>query len=205
MTADLAYPTWRCPSGHVNDLLNGACRVCKQSRPCQSCGGRPARLYTSGMWCDSCESGAAPALKPSAPPEPAPLPEYPEPEVPAREAHGTEIPRGGTTFLKKIMNMPHDVRYAKGWLPDAQGKPSKLVESVVIRIAPVPFVGVRVVLTWIDGKSAGCLYLDAQNALRKGNLDDARRILGFEVKPRAPRAPAKPRLTLIKGGKEGMR
>lgn len=143
-------------------------------------------------------------LKPSPPArEVARLPEYPEPEVGARDALSEEIPGGARTFMKKLAGIPHRVTFARGWLPGAHGEPTRLVDSIAVRVSPIPFKGVTLVCMWIDGRSAGCV-MRTVNGPRKGNLDDAKRLLGFEVKARAA-VVRKPRLTAIKGGKEGMR
>ena len=119
----------------------------------------------------------------------------------ARTAHEDEIPRAVRTFTRKLddAGIRHDVRYARGWLPDNQGNPTKIVESIAVRMDLACAV-------WHDGRFAFGLVRLPEFGLRKVNLDQVKAFLGFEVKARAPRATTeKPKLRVIKGGKEGMR
>lgn len=134
----------------------------------------------------------------------APKAEYPEPEIKARTADESEIPRAAGLFLRKLSGIPHRVTYARGWLSDAHGEPSRLVDSIAVRISPIPFLEVTAVASWIDGKSAGCIMRTVDGP-RTGNLDDLKRLLGFEVKPRVRNPSKVARLSVVKGGREGMR
>lgn len=81
------------------------------------------------------------------------LTHHPEPLVRARPAASDEMPRTATSLVKKAeaLGWWTSSSYAHGTTIDAQGRPSRLVESVVVRLANGA-AGARAVGVWMDGK-----------------------------------------------------
>lgn len=79
---------------------------------------------------------------------------HPAPAVACREAALEETPRSAKVLVRyaEATDWRHRVTYAKGTTFDAQGQPSRLVESVVVRLRRAPLAAVA---SWHDGKFAG--------------------------------------------------
>lgn len=78
---------------------------------------------------------------------------HPEPVVRARPATPDETPRTAASLMKKATEFGWctSATYAHGTSIDAQGRPSRLVESVVVRLLFRP-AQARAVAVWVDGK-----------------------------------------------------
>jgi len=79
---------------------------------------------------------------------------HPSPEVPARPAADDEIPTSARRLAKVAdeHGWQHRTTYAKGTNIDAQGRPSSVVERVIVRVAKAPEHAVAV---WDNGKFHG--------------------------------------------------
>lgn len=85
---------------------------------------------------------------------------HPEPLVRARPAAPTEMPRTAASLIKKAeaLGWWTSSSYAHGTTFDAQGRPSRLVESVIVRLS-LAAAGARAVAVWLDGKfSVGFIW-----------------------------------------------
>jgi hypothetical protein len=79
---------------------------------------------------------------------------HPAPLVACRDAHEDELPRNAKALLKAASAADWRVRatYAKGTALDPKAEPSKVVESVVVRLRRTPLAAVA---WWWDGKFIG--------------------------------------------------
>jgi hypothetical protein len=177
-----AYPVWKCARDHANDMGRATCRECGESRPCQRCGGRPARLYVSGMWCDACDVVAPSSFVASRPESVRPVPV--EQAIVLERQRSPEragLPAGIRTLIAWCENQNIEREWASGRTVH-EGRER---ESVILR-ARLRDGGVLVVV-YEDGRfvrSIGTMIAG------KGTLTDARRALGLSVAPRKPRKPA---------------
>lgn len=194
-----AFPVWRCSAGHVNDPLRGSCRDCGESRPCQRCQRKPARLYPNGMWCDRCGVVAPDQFEAQTFEAPDAQVSVPKPVLVAqRGVQGDEY----AGSLKSLMvwcekqEIACDVQTA-----EINGS------RVAVLLADVE-PGNRVFVVWQEKASEkqvgiGTTYLKRRaftfvkslgsTIPGKGTLRDAKRALGMDVAeptPRAPRATA---------------
>jgi hypothetical protein len=96
---------------------------------------------------------------------------HPAPLVKARPAFDFELPRTAKTLLATAEATGWKARasYAQGTTVTAQGKPGRVVESVVLRLW---WGHHRCVATWHDGKfSSGWAHIPGYNAVRVGARD----------------------------------
>lgn len=184
-----AFPVWRCSRGDVNDPLRGSCSApgCEETRPCQGCGVRPARLYTTGMWCDGCEVIAPTSLVPRLR-ERREVVAYPAPERVGAEIGSEGLPRGPQAFLGALRGAQVDayVVSSRGWKQDQYGRPVKLVDALTVRFQTGRGPAVA---TWLEDR--GSLRFDrvvvlTPVGLQRGSLEEARRWCGLDVPVREP-------------------
>jgi hypothetical protein len=79
---------------------------------------------------------------------------HPEPEVYARDAQPAEVPLGARRIAKTAEANGWNVRitYARGTVLRANGKPGKVVDDILVRMARPTVGGYScAVATWIDG------------------------------------------------------
>lgn len=227
------FPVWRCANGHVNDMLRGGCHECGESRPCQNCGGRPARLYPNGMWCDRCPVVAPDGFRASQDVSPAVVGVREvrrEPYEAYRPAEGEGVPLGIKTLRAwcEKQELEHDV------VVGDRGDERSVVMKVQTPYGQVfvayefkgfeASVAVASVGPWVPGawtalgshdflvwkirvkRNGGFAKALGPMIAGKGNLRDAKRALNMEVKELAERKPReyKPRAKPAEA-KEGLR
>lgn len=78
---------------------------------------------------------------------------HPAPEVHARPPLDGETPRGASSIVKLAdkLGWRSRVTYARGTSIDQHGRPTRVVESLLVR-AVLPGAGANVSAVWTDGK-----------------------------------------------------
>lgn len=130
---------------------------------------------------------------------------YPVPEIRARAVDLSVVRRGPKSFVSLIEaaeeEFSYDLREARGWMPDKNGDPNKLVDSVSVRVRGARG---RLALVWVEGLLTTRLAYMPKRGLFPITLDQAKDFLrGAEIMwiPPAAKAPAKKSTK----GKESMR
>lgn len=80
---------------------------------------------------------------------------HPQPEIRARDAQPTEVPVGARRLAKvgEAHGWNVAVTYARGTSMTATGRPGKVVDSILLRMArPAPGGYACAVATWVDAK-----------------------------------------------------
>ena len=174
-----ASPVWRCELNHSNDMLRGSCRDCGETRECQKCGSRPARLFPNGMWCDSCGVVAPTSFVATRPNRPSGLKVDPNPVfVAQRPAQRAEVPSG----LRSLWDWCIGAGFA--WKVTYSITVDR-VEFVGLRVKvdQVPYKKRRVTVMYAQGRFDHALVSDAGVVV----LRDAKRALGMIVADPKPR------------------
>ena len=80
--------------------------------------------------------------------------QHPAPEVRAREPIGDELCGGAQAILKLAEKRGWSTKatYARGTSTDAQGAPSRVVDSLLVRMALPHGGNAKACAVWIDGK-----------------------------------------------------
>lgn len=180
----------------------------KKRHECGKCGSEVGvRFYIIGHRCPLHRPLAGDSLRTvrEEPKEEEPSLPYPEPEIRARTVDLSVVRRGPKSFVKLIEaaeeKFSYDLREARGWMPDKNGDPKNLVDSVGVRVACPRG---RLALVWVEGRLDTSLAWTPKRGVFPITLDQAKAFLGGHEIKYIPKKKAEVKAP-AKKTKEGMR